>query len=158
MGFPERVFTAEEVERARETIKSGYKHRLRVKGGPEFKREVKRALRLIKTAKYYDFLRTYIKEIVETGGFSQLRESEVAIWANMYTVADPVDAASFLVQKAHQMMEYIEGKLYYGGEAEKRATEKRVEFLKKLRKRTKNDDVKKKCKEYLKRWSEIPYP
>ena len=158
MRFPERVFTVEEVKRAREIIKKGYRHRLRVKGSPEFKRKVKKALRLIKTAKYYDFLRTYIKQIVEIGGFSQLRESEVAIWANMYTVADPVDAASFFVQKAHQMKEYIEGKLYYGGEAEKRAVEKRVEFLKELRKRSKSNDVKKKCEEYIKRWSEITYP
>lgn len=148
----------EEVERAREIVNKGYKHRLRVKGGPEFKHKVEKALRLIKTAKYYDFLRTYIREIVEIGGLGQLRESEVAIWANMYTVADPVDAASFFVQKAHQMMEYIEGKLYYGGEAEKRSVEKRVEFLKELRKRSKNNDVKKKCGEYLTRWSEMTYP
>jgi hypothetical protein len=158
MRFPERVFTVEEVERAREIIEKGHRHRLRVKGGPEFRRKVKEALRLIETAKYYDFLRTYIRQIVEIDGFSQLRESEVAIWANMYTVADPVDAASFFVQKAHQMMEYIEGKLYYGGEAEKRAVEKRVEFLKELRKRSKSNDVKKKCEEYIKRWSEMAYP
>ncbi|MFQ6081266.1 MAG: hypothetical protein ACE5OW_06330 [Candidatus Bathyarchaeia archaeon] len=158
MGFPERVFTVEEVERAREIIEKGYRHRLRVKGGSEFKRKVEEALRLIKTAQYYDFLRTYIRQIVEIGGLSQLRESEVAIWANMYTVADPVDAASLFVQKAHQMKEYIEGKLYYGGEAEKRAVEKRVEFLEELRKRSKNNDVKKKCEEYIKRWREMTYP
>lgn len=158
LRFPERVFTVKEVERARKIIEKGYRHRLMVKGSPEFKRKVKKALRLIKTAKYYDFLRTYIKQIVEIGGFSQLRESEVAIWANMYTVADPVDAASFFVQKAHQMKEYIEGKLYYGGEAEKRAVEKRVEFLKELRKRSKSNDVKKKCDEYIKRWRETTYP
>ncbi len=158
MRFPERVFTVEEVERAKKIIDKGHRHRLRVKGGPEFTRKVKKALSLIKTAKYYDFLRTYIRQIVEISGFSQLRESEVAIWANMYTVADPVDAASFFVQKANQMMEYIEGKLYYGGEAEKRAVEKRIEFLKELKKRSKGNNLKKKCEEHIKRWSEIPYP
>lgn len=131
---------------------------MRVKGSPEFNLKVKKALRLIKIAKSYDFFRTYIKEIVEIGGFSQLRESEVAIWANMYTVADPVDAASFFIQKAYQMMEYLEGKLYYGGEAEKRAVERRVKFLEELRKRSNSNDVKKRCEEYIKRWREIPYP
>ncbi len=129
-----------------------------MKGGPEFNLKVKKALRLIKTAKYYDFFRTYIKEIKEISGFSQLRESEVAIWANMYAVAEPVDAASFFIQKAYQMMEYLEGKLYYGGEAEKRSVERRVEFLEELKKRSNNKDVKKRCKEYIKRWREIPYP
>lgn len=158
MEFPESVFTVEEVKRAREIIERGYKHRLTVKGSHEFKRKVKEALDLIKTAGYYDFLRTYIRQIVEIDGFSQLREAEVAIWANKYAVADPVDAAGFLVQKAYQMKEYIEGKLYYGGEAEKRAVDKRIEFLKELKKRSQSNDIRKKCEEYLKRWTEIPYP
>jgi len=158
MEFPERVFTVKEVEEARELIERGYKHRLRVRGSPEFKRQVKEALKLIKTAKHYEFLRTYIKQIVEVDGFSQLREAEVAIWANKYAVEDSVDAAGFFVQKAYQMREYIEGKLYYGGEAEKRAVEKRIEFLKELQKRSKRNDVREKCEEYVKRWTETVFP
>ncbi len=158
MGFPERVFTDEEVKMAKEIIEKGYRHCLTVKGSPEFKYKAKEALRLIKTARYYDFLRTYIKQIVEIEGLSQLRESEVAIWANMYTVADAVDAASFFVQKAHQMMEYIEGELYFGGEAEKRAVEKRIEFLNELRKRSENNEIKRRCEEFVRRWREMAYP
>ncbi|KPV63778.1 MAG: hypothetical protein AOA65_1187 [Candidatus Bathyarchaeota archaeon BA1] len=156
--FLERAFTGEEVQRAKEMIDSGYKHRLRVRGSPEFKCKVREALRLIKTAKYYEFLRTYIRQIVEIGGFSQLREADVAIWANKYVVDDPVDAAGFFVQKAHQMKEYLEGRLYYGGEAEKRAVEKRIEFLKELGRRSQSNDVRKKCEEYVKRWTETVFP
>lgn len=158
MEFPERVFTVKEVEKARNLIEGGYKHRLRVHGSPEFKRQVREALKLIKTAKHYEFLRTYVKQIVEVDGFSQLREAEVAIWANKYAVEEPVDAAGFFVQKAHQMREYVEGKLYYGGEAEKRAVEKRIEFLKELQKRSQRDDVREKCEEYVKRWTETVFP
>jgi len=158
MEFPERVFTVKEVEKARELLERGYKHRLRVRGSPEFKRQAKEALKLIKTAKHYEFLRTYIKQIVEVDGFSQLREAEVAIWANKYAVEDPVDAAGFFVQKAHQMRKYIEGKLYYGGEAEKKAVEKRIEFLKELQKRSQRNDVREKCEEYVKRWTETVFP
>ena len=74
----------------------------------EFKNKVKEALDLIKKADYYSFLISYIKKIVDVNGFSQLREAEVAIWVNKYAVADPVDAASFFIQKAYQMKEYIE--------------------------------------------------
>jgi len=157
MRFPKRVYTVEEVKRARELISNGYKHRLRVVGSPDFKNKVKEALRLIKTAKYHDFLRTYIKQIREIGGLSQLREAEVAIWANKYAVADPIEAAGFIMQKAQQMKDFIEGRLYYDkGEAE--AIKKRIEFLETLRDRSKDQAVKKKCEENLKRWAELTFP
>jgi hypothetical protein len=57
-------------------------------------------LQYLKTAGYYDFLRTYVKDITEIDGITQLRETEVAIWANQYAVNNPIDAASLLVQKA----------------------------------------------------------
>jgi len=153
LGFPERVFTEEEVLKARELIKKGHRHRLRVKGSTEFKKSVREALKLIKTAGYYDFLRTYIRQIVEIEGFSQLHEGDSAIWANKPMLVDIVDAASYMVQKAQQMKDYIEGRLYYGtGEAT--AMQKRVEFLEVLRKKSRNRDVKDRCKELLKRWSE----
>jgi len=154
MEFPERVYTKKEVESARKAIESGYKHRLRIKGSLEFKENVRKALKLVKTAKKYDFLRTYIKQIVEIDGLSQLREADAAIWANKYAVEDPVDAAGFFVQKAYQMKEYIEGKLYYGGEAEERAIQMRIEFLETLKNRTRDAEVKRKCEELIKEWNE----
>ena len=157
MGFPERVYTVDEVKKAREFIAKGYKHRLRVVGSPDFKNKTKEALKLIKTAKYYDFLRTYIRQIREIGGLSQLREAEVAIWANKYAVADPIEAAGFIIQKAQQMKDFIEGRLYYD-KGEIRAVEKRIQFLETLRDRSKNQEVKKKCEEALKRWAELTFP
>ncbi len=155
--FPERVYTFEEVQKARRLIEKGYRHRLRVRGSPEFKRQVKEALNLLKTAKHYDFLRTYIKQIVEISGLTQLREAEVAIWTSKYTVADPVDAASLFIQKAHQMKDYIEGRLYYDT-GETSAVKKRIEFLETLREISKNRVIKKKCEELLKSWTETTFP
>ena len=66
---------------------------------------------------------------MEIDGITQLRETEVAIWANKFAVENPVDAASLFIQKAYHMKEYLEGELYYGGNAEKRSVAKRIEFL-----------------------------
>jgi hypothetical protein len=154
LKFPERVYTVEEVEKARELIGKGYKHRLTVRGSPSFKRKVEEARKLLKTAGYYDFLRTNIRNIIEIDGLTQLREGDAAIWANKYTVQNPVDAASFFVQKAYQMKEYLEGKLYYGGEAERRSVEKRIEFLETLKNKSQNEDAKKECERLLRSWSE----
>jgi len=118
---------------------------------------VEEILNLVKTADYYDFFRTYIKKIVEIEGLTQLRESEVAIWASKYTIADPVDAASLLIQKAQQMKDYIDGKLYYEM-AELRAIKKRIEFLETLKEKSNNHAVKKSCEELLKRWAETTFP
>jgi len=157
MNFPERVYTIEEVQQARELIENGYKHSVTIEGNPDFKQKVEKILNLIKTADYYDFFRTYIKKIVEIEGLTQLRESEVAIWASKYMVADPVDAASFFIQKAQQMKDYIDGKLYYEM-AELRAVKKRIEFLEKLKEKSNNHAVKKSCEELLKRWAETTFP
>lgn len=156
MKFPERVFTEEEVRRARDIIKKGHKHRLRVKGSPEFRKKVKETLKLIKTAGYYDFLRTFIGQIVEIEGFSQLHEADSAIWATKPMLADIVDAASYIVQKTQQMKDYIEGKLYYGtGEAT--AIQKRIEFLELLKKKSRDHNVKDRCEELLKKWSDSKF-
>jgi len=157
MKFPERVYTEDEVQKARTLIGQGYKHELRVKGSQDFKSKVEKALELIKIADYYDFLRTYIREIVEIDGLSQLRESEVAIWVNKYSVADPVEAAGFLIQKTQQMKDYTEGRLYYDT-GEIRAVNKRIEFLKALKERSKDQALKKRCEEILKAWTETTYP
>jgi len=154
LEFPKRVYTREEVRKAKELIDKGYKHRLRTKGSPNFKRKVKQALKLVETAGYYDFLRTYIGNIVEIDGLTQLRESDAAIWANKYAVENPVDAASLFVQKANHMKEYLEGRLYYGGTAEKRSGEKRIEFLEGLKKKSRKREVREECEKLLKLWSE----
>ena len=154
MEFPKRVYTGEEVKKAKELIDKGYKHRLRVKGSPAFKQKTNQALKLVKTASYYEFLRTYIHRIIEIDGLTQLREAEAAIWANKYAVENPVDAASLFVQKANHMKEYLEGKLYYGGAAEKRSVEKRIEFLEMLRKRSREKEVKEECERLLSSWNE----
>lgn len=157
MEFPKRIYTIEEVERARELIKNGHKHHLKIKGSPEFKQKVKEALSLIKTAQYYDFFRTYIKQVIEINGFSQLRESKSVIWANKYAVEDPLECAGFLIQKAHQMKDYIEGRLYYD-KGEINAVKKRIQFLETLKNKSRNQIIKKKCEESLKCWTETPFP
>jgi hypothetical protein len=157
MKFPARVYTEDEVQKARSLIEKGHKHQLRVKGSRDFKSKAEKALELIKIADYYDFLRTYIREIDEIDGLSQLRESEVAIWLNEYSATDPVEAAGFLIQKAQQMKDYIEGRLYYD-KGEIRAVNKRIEFLATLKERSKDPALKKRCEEVLKAWTETTYP
>jgi uncharacterized protein (DUF58 family) len=154
LDFPERVYTTKEVKTARELIGKGYKHNLAVEGSPEFKQKVNKILELAKTADYYEFLRTYIKKIIEIDGLTQLRETEVAIWANKFAVENPVDAASLFVQKAFSMKEYLDGELYYGGMAEKRSIEKRLEFLEALKNKTEDDGVKAECARLLQMWED----
>ena len=157
MDFPERVYTKEEVKQARELTENGYKHDLTVKGSPKFVAKVEDPLKLIKTAGYYDFLRTYIKVIREIGGLSQLREQEAAIWFNVKALDDPIDNAGFIIQKTQQMKDFIEGRLYYET-AEIRAVNKRIEFIETLRKKTDDPGIKKKCIENLEKWNEQPFP
>ncbi len=157
MDFPERVYTKEEVKKARSLIEKGYKHDLKAKGSPQFVAAVEEALKLIKTAGYNDFLRTYIRVIREIEGLSQLREEEAAIWFHVKALDDPVDDAGFIIQKTQQMKDFIEGRLYYET-AEIRAVNKRIEFLKDLRDKTNDPAIKEKCEEQLKRWREQPFP
>lgn len=154
MEFPKRIYTTEEVKKAGELVKKGYKHRLTVKGSLIFKQKVSQALKLIKTASHHNFLRMYIRSIVEIDGLTQLREADASIWANKYAVENPVDAASLFIQKANHMKEYLEGKLYFGGAAEKRSVQKRTEFLKLLKKKSRNKQVKEECERLLKSWRE----
>jgi len=137
-----------------QTSKKESKRRIKIDGSAEFKLKVKAALDLIKKAGYYDFFTTYIREIKEIDGFTQLREAEAKIWANKYAVQNPVDAASLFIQKAYHMKEYLEGKLYYGGDAERRSVEKRIEFLEKLRQKCRSREVANECKRLLKSWND----
>ena len=154
MKFPERVYTAKEVKTARELINKGYKHNLKVEGSSNFKGKVRQVLELVKTAGYYEFLRTYIRQIMEIDGLTQLRETEAVIWANKFAVENPVDAASLFVQKANQMKEYVEGELYYGGIAEKRSVEKRIQFLEILKNKSQDENVKEECERLLQMWED----
>ena len=154
MDFPERVYTTSELQEARELIDSGYKHQLTVEGSLDFKQKVYKILELTKTADFYDFVRTYIRRILEIDGLTQLRETEVEIWANKFAVENPVDGASLFVQKAFSMKEYLDGDLYYGGLAEKRSIEKRLEFLESLKNRTEQESVRAECERLLEMWAE----
>ena len=154
MEFPERVYTQKEVKTAREMVNNGYKHNLTLEGSPNFEKKVNETLELIKTAGYYEFFRTYIRKIMEIDGLTQLRETEVAIWANKFAVENPVDAASLFIQKAHHMKEYLEGEVYYGGNAETRSVEKRIQFLEVLKEKSQDESVKKECSRLLKMWEE----
>ncbi len=157
MNFPDRIYTYEEIQLAKSLIEKGHRHRLRVVGNPIFREKTIKGLRLIKTAGYYIFLRTYIKRIAEVQGFSQLREVDSEIWANIYTVENAVEAASFLIQKAWQMRMYLEGKPHYDNIGEKDAVKKRLEFLESLAKRTRNSSVKEECKKRLRLWDESKF-
>ena len=98
MDFPERIYTVDEHKLAKELTDKGHKHRLSVDGSLDFRQRVYRVLELVKIAGCYEFLRTYIRRIIEIDGLTQLRETEAAIWANKFAVENPVDAASLLVQ------------------------------------------------------------
>ena len=154
MSFPERVYTTEEVKSAKTQVDKGYKHNLFIEGSTEFMQKVNQSLELIKTAGYFDFLRTYVSKIMEIDGISQLRETEVAIWASKFAVENPVDAASLFIQKTYHMKEYLEGKLYYGGNAEKRSVAKRIEFLQILKEKTVDKVVKEECERLLEMWKD----
>jgi hypothetical protein len=154
LKFPERVYTEKEVRTARELINKGYKHSIITEGSSKFEQKVNEALELVKTAGYYEFLRTYIKKIVEIDGLTQLRETEAVMWANKFAVENPVDAASLLIQKANHMKEYLEGELYYGGNAEQRSVEKRIKFLEVLEEKSLDESVKEECARLLQMWDD----
>jgi hypothetical protein len=152
VNFPDRVYTSEEVKNAKMLVDQGYKHDLIVEGTPEFRKQVNQAVELIKTAGYFDFLQSYIRKIMEIDGITQLRETEVVIWANKFAVENPVDAASLFIQKAYHMKEYLSGELYYGGNAEKRSVAKRIEFLQTLKEKTDDKGFKEECERLLEMW------
>jgi hypothetical protein len=152
--FPERVYTAEEVKTARELVDEGYRHNIKVEGSSDFIEKVNRSLELIKTAGFSDFLQANIRKILEIDGITQLRETEASIWANKFAVENHVDAASLFIQKAYHMKEYLEGELYYGGQAEKRSIAKRIEFLQVLRDKSEDKNVKEECERLLQMWKE----
>jgi hypothetical protein len=153
LRFPNRIYTIEEFLRARKSIEAGHIHRLRVIGPAHFKDRIKEALTLIKKAKYYRFLRTYIRKICEIEGMSQLRETEAALWVNKHTINNPVECARFIIQKAYQMKAYLDGEKYYlAGELP--AIDASIVFLKKLEEKLIDKLMKRECRDSIKRWTE----
>lgn len=154
MAFPERIYTEDEVKKVRELIAQGYKHEVAIQGEPGFTCKTQQALELIKVAGYRDFFRTYIRRIIEIDGLTQLREADAVIWTTLYVVENRVDAASLFIQKASVMKEYIDGRLYYGATAEKRANDNRVRFLKVLKEKSDEEEVVAECDRLLSMWRE----
>jgi len=72
LSFPEKVYTSKEVQTAKTLIDQGYKHNLTVEGDKDFKAKANQALEFIKTTGNYDFLRTYVRKILEIDGITQL--------------------------------------------------------------------------------------
>lgn len=157
MEFPKRIYTAEEVHRAAELVGKGYKHSLKACGSQEFVKRVEKVLGFVRTADYYDFLRAYIRSIVEIDGISQLREADAAIWVNEYALQNLVDAASLFIEKANKMKEYLEGNFYSSGVAEARSVEKRVEFLRALRSKSERQEIREECEKLIKSWTETVF-
>jgi hypothetical protein len=52
------------------------------------------------------------------------------------------------------MKQYLDGELYYGGTSEKKTVEKRIEFLKELKSKTNDKEVKDECDRLLEMWAE----
>ena len=155
--FPARIYTCAEVESARVLIEKGYRHHLKIFGGQSFKEKTRRALELVKTAGGYGFFRTYVRAIREIDGLSQLREAEATIWANVYTVQDPVDAACFLIHKAWQMKAYIEGEAYYGHIGETKAVGVKLRFLETLREKSRDPKIREESRKRMRAWDQSKF-
>ena len=152
MSFPKRIYTLDEFAAARQCIASGYKHSLEIVGTPSFKKNLQLILNLIHKADYYDNLRTYIRQIEEIDGISQLREKEASIWLNANVVNDRIEGARFIVQKTEQMKAYLMAEKYYE-QGELFAVKKSVAFLQYLRTKSISEELKKKCDTAIKLWT-----
>jgi hypothetical protein len=64
-----------------------------------------------------------------------------------------VEGARFIIQKAQQMKDYLDGKQYYD-KGEMVAVKKSIEFLKVLESKRINEDLKQQCIDSLKQWTE----
>ncbi len=147
--FPEKLERREEIEKALELIRSGYRHELEIKGSEAFVRAVRKALELVREAGFEDLVRAYIRSIIEVEGFCQLRVEDASLWMNLKALGNPVLAASLIYQKALQMKNYLEGKPYYGPRSEIELSKARYEFVRLLRERCQDEEVKKLCDDVL---------
>ena len=152
MDFPERIYTLDELKEARTAVAKGHRHKLAITGDDSFKELVARILDLIDLAGYGELLRTYIREIRQIGGISQLRETEASVWLNRLVAEDPIEGARFVVQKVLQMQAYIEGRAWYIlGELP--AVRGSVEFLRKLREQLKDPELRTRCDQVIMVWT-----
>ena len=153
MDFPPHVYTLDEFIAARKAIAGGHKHRLKVTGSQSFRQGIRNILSLIELTGYSDYLRTYIREIKEIEGLGQLREAEATIWLNNLHLADPIEGARFIIQKASQMQAYLEGKPWYIlGELP--AVRTSIEFLRQLSIRLRDPEIRAQCDETIRKWTE----
>jgi len=147
--FPEKLITEEDIRKALELIKAGYRHEITVEGSADFVEAVREALGLVDLAGYGDLVRAYIRAVVQVEGFSQLRPEEAMVWLSTEAVKNPVLAASFLVQKAVQMKNYLEGRPFYGHACEMETAKVRYKFIRTLKERCQDERVKKLCEDVL---------
>ena len=157
LSFPVRTYTREEVRLARALINDGFRHKLKIFGSREFLTKAKDAIRLVKIADYYDFLRAYIRSIREIDGLSQLREEEASIWTNMYLLEDSVEASSFFIQKANQMKFFLEERVDYGCDGERNAIDSRIHFLRDLEEKSEERKIKEKCRQKIEMWEDSKF-
>jgi len=152
MDFPQRIYTLDELKEARAAIAAGYRHKLAIIGDASFKDMVAKILDLIDLAGYGELLRTYIREIRQIEGISQLRETEASIWLNELVAEDPIEGARFVVQKLLQMQAYIDGRSWYIlGELP--AVRGSIKFLRKLKRRLKDPALKARCDRVIREWT-----
>jgi hypothetical protein len=152
-AFPQEIFTEKEHASAKKLINQGYKHNLTVEGSQQFKEKVVQALELTKLTGDYDFIRTYIRKIKEIDGITQLREAEVEIWTTISMVENIADGASLFIEKAYYMKAFIDGEIYYDIKTEEYSTEKRIEFLRNLQAKSKDEKIKEECQRFLDMWT-----
>lgn len=152
MSFPERIYTLDEYRKAKVAIGKGHKHRLRIIGDVYFKDLVTRILDFVQVAEYEELLRTYIRQIRQIEGISQLRETDASIWMNTVTAKDSVEGARFVVQKMFQMKAYMEGKIWYLL-GESLAVKESLEFLRMLKERLKDPELRIRCDRVLDAWT-----
>jgi hypothetical protein len=152
MNFPERIYTLDELKKARVAIASGYKHDLKVVGDTQFNDKISLVIELVELAGYKELLRTYIRELRQIEGVSQLRETDATIWLNPMTLEDPIEGTRFIMQKVFQMKSYIEGAAWYiMGELP--AVRKSIDFLNELRSRLDDEELKAKCSQVIDEWT-----
>ncbi len=142
----------DEYRKAMVAIGKGHKHRLRIIGDAHFKDLVTRILDLVQVAGYEELLRTYIRQIRQIEGMSQLRETDASIWMNTVAAKDSVEGARFVVQKMFQMKAYMEGRVWYLlGESS--AVKESLEFLRMLKERLKDPELRARCDRVIDAWT-----
>ena len=132
----------------------GYKHNITVEGSAEFKEKINQVLELIKTAGYFEFFRAYIRKIMEIDGLTNFAKRKWLSGQTNLPLKTQWMRRACLCRRLISMKEYLEGELYYGGNAEKRSVAKRVEFLQVLKDKSDDKNVKEECERLLQMWKE----